>query len=277
MADGGLGDLDSAMAMRDIVYALVQQALDQERPAPTYGTVQSIDLTNRNAMVVMNGDTVAVKVVFGSIVPSAVGQIVRLEGPSGARYIADIMGSNATDALVPWSFPTLTSGYNVSGVLDVVKYRKITDHGATKIQMAGRLNVTSMTSSTMFTLPVGYRPVVNLAPVILGRGYGGGSHVIAIDVNADGTVNLVGANVGITGVSTTGSPTVTGSTQQPNVAASGDVPGGSANAVNGHTHVGPLHSHGIFSHTHPMTAHSHGSVQVTNPDFVSFNGAEWFI
>jgi hypothetical protein len=86
----------SAMEMRDLVSQLVREELSRQAPAPTYATVYSIDAPTRSCLITFPGEVTPVKATYGSVQPNAVGQLVRVEGPPGQRYIADVLGDTKT-------------------------------------------------------------------------------------------------------------------------------------------------------------------------------------
>jgi hypothetical protein len=77
--------------MRDIIAAIAKSVVENERPGVRYATVISVDGPNRKAVVTFIGETSEVPVAIGSIQPT-VGQVVRIGGPRGDRYIEDVMG-----------------------------------------------------------------------------------------------------------------------------------------------------------------------------------------
>lgn len=83
-----------AAKMRDVIRAIVVKEIERLRPSPAYATVVSIDRVLRLCEVRFPEDdsTTSLVVGMGSIQPSAVGQIVRVAGVVGDRYIDDVMG-----------------------------------------------------------------------------------------------------------------------------------------------------------------------------------------
>jgi hypothetical protein len=292
MAKGskGFGGYEEAMEMRDIIDAMVRQSLDSNRPAPTYARVYTIDAVARTCMVVINGDTVAVKATCGSIIPSEVDQIVRLEGPPGARYIADVLGNNSVkaelDALrvesvgsIAWIQATLASGFShASG--NPVRYRKILDYGSEKIQLRGVCSSSSTTSAaiTAFTLPLGYRRSAYTS-LIISRDVAGGSNTAVAGINTNGTVVLDGKTTGVRGPQTTvgGSGAALVQTSQP-VNPPNNTGYAATSAVSRDSAGSNAHIHN-FDHTHSVTglAHQHGLDAVLAPTSISFDGVEFFL
>lgn len=92
-------DLGTAAKVRDLVRSIAKQEIEKLRPNPRYGTVDSIDTTNRVCSVVYPESTGSVPVKMGVIRPSAVGQVVRVEGPPNDRHVADVLGTASLDAI----------------------------------------------------------------------------------------------------------------------------------------------------------------------------------
>jgi len=290
MTTPDMGSYEYAMQFKELIAEMVTAELNRQRPTPTYATVQSINETERSCMVVINGDTVAVKAYCASIIPAAVGQIVRLEGTPGDRYIADVQGETMDNAYIPWlDIPSRGTGVTANAI-DVPKYRVIRQNGLKKVQLKGRLDI-SGTRTLMWTMPVDARPVVNIAPILVAREYGGGSNTAQLDVLASGAVNLVGQTT--TPAATTDSNRTSGALPDSISDSSAvlttsnhtghkhwlsDWLGGpprdfTPDGNNGaHTHTVPAHTHGI-GHDHTFN-HSH---TVTPPTFISLNGVEYFI
>lgn len=85
-------DPEFAARFRDTIRQMVADEVDKLRPRTRYGTVQAIDLANRKCLVILNGDEEPVPVSFGTLAPAVVGQIVRVGGVPGDKYVEDVMG-----------------------------------------------------------------------------------------------------------------------------------------------------------------------------------------
>lgn len=81
-----------AQRTRDAVARLMIKVIDQERPPYKYGVVDSIDPGGHFCMVVLETGQLPVEVAFGGSRPTQVGQVVRVEGRRGDRFIADVIG-----------------------------------------------------------------------------------------------------------------------------------------------------------------------------------------
>lgn len=79
--------------MRDIVRRIAIKEINRLWPRPRYGVVFSINRPALTCEVDYEDETGHVTVRMGSVQPSATGQTVRIDGPSGDRYVAAIMGA----------------------------------------------------------------------------------------------------------------------------------------------------------------------------------------
>ncbi len=86
-------DFSTAAALRDLMQEVVRTELEVQRPSYAYGEVVSIDSDRRRAEVRYPGAEGTVEVAIGSIHPRQLGQVVRVDGRRGDRYIADVLGS----------------------------------------------------------------------------------------------------------------------------------------------------------------------------------------
>lgn len=82
-----------ALAFRDIIRQMVRAELSVVRPKYQYGTVESIDRVKSKCTVLFPGAVEPVPVKMGSVQPSAVGQVVRVDGLQDDRFVADVLGS----------------------------------------------------------------------------------------------------------------------------------------------------------------------------------------
>lgn len=88
----GLSDYQTALRMRDMIRKLVKSEVELSRPVAQYATVKSIDRINRKCIVWFTGDSTNISVSMGAMQPQNAGQVVRIAGIPGDRYIDDIMG-----------------------------------------------------------------------------------------------------------------------------------------------------------------------------------------
>lgn len=87
-----LSDYRYALEFRSELQRLVREEVERQRPRYQMATVVSIDRTNRKCVVTFPGDTTNATVSMGSVQPTSAGQVVRVEGLAGDRYISDVMG-----------------------------------------------------------------------------------------------------------------------------------------------------------------------------------------
>lgn len=111
----GMNDLAFSLAMRDNFIQIAEATVEKARPRYRYATVNSIDLAARKCNVTFNGDLAPVQVNIGSVAPSALGQVVRVEGIGTDKYIADVMGDAygqnlENGAFRGWIEPNFTVG-----------------------------------------------------------------------------------------------------------------------------------------------------------------------
>lgn len=92
----GFEDFDSAARTRDVITAVCRQVIDQVRPRITYATVASIDRPNKKVYVTFPGDSGSVPASMNSLQPNAVGQVVRIEGEVGDRFVGDVIGPSGS-------------------------------------------------------------------------------------------------------------------------------------------------------------------------------------
>lgn len=87
-----------AIMMRDLMVANAQEIINNSRPEPRYAQVITIIPADRRCLVLFPGDTTPVSVSYGSMRPKETGQWVRVEGPPGSGFIADVQGDTYTDS-----------------------------------------------------------------------------------------------------------------------------------------------------------------------------------
>ena len=292
----GMGELAFAMQMRDIIRELISIEIDALRPEPTYAKVSSIDLATKTCMVIITGDTVAIKANYGSIAPSAVDQLVRIEGPPGDRYIADVLGETQDNKTVAWTnLPSLAANVALN-IFDPAKYRVIIQNGSKVVQLRGRLDLTGTAITTLWTMPTDARPVVQLGAIPVGRNLDGGAIVAHLTAQQNGIMLLTGgttgANSGNTGsggnVATSANEvpgsTVARDTNHKHITTDGPAPTAStwtsfiignqtwsAQAIShSHTFTGTSHSHTGGVHTHTVPA-------PVFPTWLNLNGVQYVI
>jgi len=260
-------------SIREIVHA----EISRNRPACRYAVVEQINYATRSCFVTFNGDVTMSKVYYRSIAPSAVGQVVAIEGTGTDQYIADVLGpsqndvnlaalSQTTTGTIDWLTPTLASGATAHAA-NPPKYRKVTMWGTDFIQLRGRINVTAAVS-TLWTFPTGYRPLVNLAPVLVARDEAGGSNTAQIECLATGVMRLIGKTAGANSGSTdtvdpVDTTTTAGRHRHWEYNSNGPAPDPGFTDWNGD------HSHGVTG------GHAHTVPSVVAPTFISLDGVQY--
>jgi microcystin-dependent protein len=86
-------DFVLSIQMRDIITKLAAETVEKLRPKYRYAVVESWDTTTRKASVTYTGDSNPVLVNIGSIWPTFVGQVARIEGIGTDKFIADVFGT----------------------------------------------------------------------------------------------------------------------------------------------------------------------------------------
>lgn len=104
MGSNGFTKLSNAARTAKAMKRIAENAINRMRPAPAYGIAVSIDRVSRMVMVRYTQDTDPVPVAMGSIQPSRPGQLVRIEGTVGDRYVSDVMGESVIAGGVPVGF-----------------------------------------------------------------------------------------------------------------------------------------------------------------------------
>lgn len=86
-------ELTAATRLRDVIRAIVREEIERSRPRYKYAQVVSINATAGTCVVTYAGEPGnSVTVRMGKIIrPTAAGQIVRVDGLSGDRFISDVL------------------------------------------------------------------------------------------------------------------------------------------------------------------------------------------
>lgn len=88
----GMEDYRFALEFKETLARLVKEEVERTRPRYRIATVVSFDRVLRKCTVTFPGDTTNEVVNMGSIQPKTAGQIVRVAGMSGDRYVDDVLG-----------------------------------------------------------------------------------------------------------------------------------------------------------------------------------------
>ena len=89
--------VDNALLLRDTIQKIVNDKIGKTNPGSSYATVTGFNPALGIITVRYPGDDVDIEIPAGSIYPSKPGQIVRVEGPTGSRVVADVKGENLTE------------------------------------------------------------------------------------------------------------------------------------------------------------------------------------
>ena len=89
--------VDNALLLRDTIQKIVNDKIGKTNPGASYATVTGFNPALGIITVRYPGDDVDIEIPAGSIYPSEVGQVVRIEGPTGSRVVADVKGENLTE------------------------------------------------------------------------------------------------------------------------------------------------------------------------------------
>ena len=89
--------VDNALLLRDTIQKIVDDKIGKTNPGASYATVTGFNPALGIITVRYPGDDVDIEIPAGSIYPSEPGQIVRIEGPTGSRVVADVKGENLTE------------------------------------------------------------------------------------------------------------------------------------------------------------------------------------
>lgn len=87
----GFGDFAYAIEFREAIQRLITSEIHKHRPDYEYAIVNTVDLVNRVAQVLLSGELNPVTVKLGAISPLDAGQVVRIGGRRGDRHIADVL------------------------------------------------------------------------------------------------------------------------------------------------------------------------------------------
>lgn len=191
-----------------------------------------------------------------------------------------------------WTVVTLGAGFTHNGNSNGnVRYRKVWDNGSPKMQWKGAASRSSGTAVLSVPLASGYRPVERRS-VIVSRTAAGGSNVVKLDFDTDGTVNMVGGTTAPLSATPDDSVHNHGSHGHSVPTSNQQNIGSTSSTSNTHHHAGGAgqdvsHTHDL-DHTHAIggtgsatpndSTHNHGGHihTVDDPVWISFN-IEYFL
>lgn len=159
----GMEDYRFALEFKETLARLVKEEVERQRPRYQMATVVSFDRVLRKCTVTFPGDTTNAVVNMGSIQPASVGQVVRVAGLAGDRYIDDVLGvaydpdPPPPDLSTDWVY--LTSPYSngwvdYGSIYSPIGYRRT----AEGLVMLRGLIKSGTVQTTIFVLPTGFRP-----------------------------------------------------------------------------------------------------------------------
>lgn len=141
--------VNNATRLRAIIERIGTRLVETLRPRDAYGTVLSLN-PEHTALVRLNGpDQAEVTLPFGTIFPS-VGDVVRIEGPQGDRYITDIAQQGNTST---WAILRQRFGSPAAQTLGAGQDGTPNDGGDITASRSGHVH--PMTASTPVALVVG--------------------------------------------------------------------------------------------------------------------------
>lgn len=165
-------DYTAAMKMRDLMQQVVRDEVERINPRYRYGTVVSIDTAARKCVVQYPGEAALTTVSMGiAIQPTQIGQMVRVEGYIGDRFISDVITPYNLTLPQTWhklgdaGEPAFGAGWQNFSALETgggwtnVKFMKDQQDWVRLTGLANR--PVAGTQAIIFTLPVGYRPPID--------------------------------------------------------------------------------------------------------------------
>lgn len=146
------GEWDTALRFRALIRKLVMLEVKRNVMPERYGVVTSIDYENSKAQVGLDGGSITVAFP-PTCQPTNVGQVVRIGGTPGNRYIT------ALSTNPEWIEPTLRNSWvPYGGAYVTPSYRR---HSDGRVFVRGTIK-SGTTDTAAFILPVGFRPADTL-------------------------------------------------------------------------------------------------------------------
>lgn len=145
----GFEGVDKGMKFRDLMARIARGVIDKDRPPYRYGQVTAIDHALRRCDVLFTGDSESVSVPVGSVFPSFINQMVRVDGIGTDRYIADVIGDAQPNRAEMISVGADLNDYRWPGLYGTnldANARQILNWPAT---VSGNLRVTSNPTTSM--------------------------------------------------------------------------------------------------------------------------------
>jgi len=233
------------------------------------GVVVSSDLTTQPStasITLMGSSTQIDNVLIADNVTAVAGDVVNVTMQGSNVQITGRVAAGAGDN-GGWITPTLSSGFSQNGDSQGnVQYRLIQDNGSAKMQWRGCAAVSNSNTTVVSGLSSTYRPS-SQRKLIVPRGMGNGNAVLDIQLTftTSGTVVLAG--------NTYTFPAHThslGTSATENAAHDHD-------SYSPYTGLSYLTTTENESHAHAMGNSTGTSGSTALPDWVSFNGVEYFL
>lgn len=244
---------------------IVAKAAPAQPPLNAYGgTVVDTALTDSppTASITMNGSATQIDDVrFMAGYTPVIGDTVEVLSQNGSILIIGHVMDTGTDTATTggWTLATLSSGFSHNGDSQGnLFYRRVSDHGVWKMQWQGAVALSNSNTTVVTGLATSFRPA-SQRKLITARGMGNGAAILDVQVQftTTGTVVLAGSSY--------------------------DFP------VDSHAHVlgfDDLRLSGYLSQGGSDLGHQHnmgtsflgyGSITLSTPDWISFNGLEYFL
>lgn len=91
-----LTEFNSAVRMRETIQQIAATTIDYIYPEPRYATVVAIDAPARRVTVKYPDESATFTLPVGSVIPTNIGSLVRVAGRQGARYVDEVLDSAVT-------------------------------------------------------------------------------------------------------------------------------------------------------------------------------------
>lgn len=249
------------------IRALAQQLQAMATPdftpsALLKGTVISSNLTTQPStasITLMGSSTQIDDVLIADNVTAVAGDVVNVTMQGSNIQITGRVSAGA-GANGGWTQATLSSGFSHNGDSQGnVEYRLIQDNGSAKMQWRGAAAVSNSNTTVVSGLGTSFRPSVQ-RKLLAARGMGNGNSLLDIQLQ----------------FTTAGNVVIQGNTYASSLGTSGG-------ESNGHLHSVYVSSdgssYGAWTADYNALGHTHnlGTITYPLPDWVSFNGVEYFL
>lgn len=145
----GMEDYRFALEFRETLARMVREEVERQRPRYQMATVVSFDRVLRKCTVNFPGDSTNVVINMGSIQPNVAGQVVRVAGLAGDRYVDDVLGDAYT---VPPDIPDPPEGATAYNFTDDTATTHNSPTAAAMGARGGRAAVTAPASGSFLML-----------------------------------------------------------------------------------------------------------------------------